>query len=155
VEHRRSLLIREEGVIDAFVGCRTWRVFVRSGVVVLTSVYQAWQLWYPEKVVRAECKCITTAKLRGLHRCGIYAWREVARPVEDFPSTTWFHSSTFVHGEVLMWGDVRIHQRGYRSSYALPSAIYVSASMPEQTRRNAEMAAQQFKLPTVMREVTA
>lgn len=137
-EPRRSLLIRDEGVIDAFVGYRTWRVEMHSGVVRIRSAFQRWRVWPPGEVVEAVCKCRTPQ-----HRCGIYAWRE-PYPVRAATYT--------VHGEVLLWGDVRIHTLGYRASHALPSGVYVLDTMDEHARRSAEMVAHQYGIPTILKE---
>lgn len=146
------MIIHDGCSIDAVVGVRSWRIKITEGVVQLRSMYRSKQLWFPHEVVTAECGCAKSWRSAGLeHRCGIYAWKEPRSPfVGASFGEQWLTSPLVVHGEVCLWGDVRVHRRGYRGQHALMSAIYVHRTMPDDTRTQAELTAIQYELPVVM-----
>ncbi len=61
----------------------------------------------------AECFCPGES-----HTCGIHACRRTPR----------YHTRGW--GEVALWGDVRVHEYGYRADNALPLALYAHENPP-------------------------
>lgn len=143
-------------MIEAYRAVRSWRIHTTAGAVTLTSMYNNAQTWTPGVAKVAECHCAKRNRApwrtRGTaHTCGIYAWRDVDEK-DPIPPVSWYVSPLFVHGEVYLWGDVRCHERGYRASHALIAGIYVSDAMRGSVRRQAEMAAEQYKVPIIQRD---
>ncbi len=144
-EVRRSMVVLPGGqeVVDAVVGYRAWEYKVNAGKITLVSLYTP-TVWHPHTPLRKECVC-SGPVWRRRHRCGIYAWRDPHRP-----------SGVFLEGEVYLWGDVRVHERGYRAEYAMPAAFYMPAMekyifLPEIESMFVEMAAEQYGVPLVQR----
>jgi len=54
--------------------------------------------------------------------CGIYAWKEQAKPF-GFAPWLGFPRCTQVGGKVALWGEVVIHDKGYRAEKAYPVAL--------------------------------
>jgi hypothetical protein len=147
----RTQVLLDDFVVDAVVGYRTWVAMVEQGVVSLRSIFKN-IYWKPNEPLAATCLCGTTPRFGGRYgkecrnECGIYAWDAVHLTcIWASNCQGWVE----VHGEVLLWGDVHVHQAGYRAQYAKPSCIYLTPNMKERPRRIAELVAMQFHLPTV------
>lgn len=152
----RQVLVTDEGVVDAIVGYRMWRAWAVDGVVHMSSVSRVENEWAPGKPLYTECQCIPpvrgfeTRPFSGGHTCGVYAWKD---PL--FPRTLRvLDPGTFIYiaGEVLLWGRVYVHERGYRSGAAKPSAFYVTNEMSRRQRTFVELCALQWGVPVVLVE---
>lgn len=162
-EIRREMLILGDEMIDAYLGSRTWRCTMANGFARLTSVYQDDVVWLPGATVESECRCKSWSRRDGFegvanayepadyHKsCGLHAWRAGILPTDPGAGLQgWLDSLRFIHGEVHLWGDVHIHERGYRAQFARPSAFYVWDTMHDETRMKTEIAALQFMVPLI------
>lgn len=153
---RRQLLILDDRVVDAVVGYRAWRAGIDHGVVSMWSIARRDHQWRPCPI-EAECRCsarYSTTKIGGpfTHRCGIYAWREPIVPVSPrllgIPQAC--SGPQTIVGEVLLWGEIHIHAKGYRAQWAKASAFYVTETMQAGLRRMVEIAALQWDVPVVV-----
>ena len=170
---KRQLLILDDGVVlDAIVGYRAWEAWAVDGVVHLTSVTRREVEWTRGEAMRSHCRCnrLIVKPARVLigdeefmarsgditietgthHTCGIYAWDNPIIPYSQrMLGQCEYYFTTYVVGEVLLWGKVRVHERGYRAEYAKPSAFYVADAMVHRQRTIVELAALQWCVPTV------
>jgi hypothetical protein len=132
-------------VVDAVLGYRMWRVRGERGRLRLTSVY--WlgpdedEEWAPKIPFRAVCKC--PEYVTDTHTCGVHAWASPARPVFTLGG------GRIIFGEVALWGEVRVHELGYRADSALPLALYLRPGASDGYNAGVELAALQYDLPVV------
>jgi hypothetical protein len=81
---------------------------VVSGVAHLFSLYSDTE--WGTAPVEAECLCQDAVT----HACGIYAWRSAIRGVT---------TSSKIYGEIAMWGKIDVYTHGYKSEYAMLTAV--------------------------------
>lgn len=130
--------------VDAYIGYRQWLVRTNEGVVTLHPVGRMIApAWIPNEINEAVCLCHDHDREA---RCGFHAWAALPRSVVLRPSHTW--------GEVYLWGDIEIHEKGYRAEYALTAGLYVFESMDSRTRRIVELAGLQYNVPIMMSDYT-
>ncbi len=141
-------------MVDAIVAYRIWIPVPEHDNVFLKSCYTTMR-WKTDRPMKAHCQCAyrhrpgtATDVLFGprkteLHTCGIYA--------HNHPS----HCELFgvlahaIVGEVLLWGTVHVHERGYRAEYAQISAIYTRESSSTADKMFNELAASTYNVPLV------
>lgn len=156
-ERREMIALPDGTYVEAWVGYRQWNMLVSSGQVNLHPLTAGGASrvamsrsgrgrttssrlrWKPGEVQEAQCLCISHETAP---RCGFYAWMAQPKVMMLRPHAVW--------GEVYLWGDVVIHEKGYRAQYALPAALYVFEAMPERNRMLIELAALQYAVPTVL-----
>ena len=163
---RRQLHFTDEGVVDAVVGYRVWEAWPVDGVVHLSSVTRRENEWPCGVPLYAECLCgrprLDHSRTRpgqdrlrvttefDEHTCGVYAWAEPVVPYTPRLSSHPVSGYAYVSGEVLLWGRVHRHERGYRAEVAQPSALYVSGWIAHRQRTLVELTALQWSIPTVL-----
>lgn len=142
---RRFAEVEPGKFVEAIVGYRSWRHEASGGSVSLIS-YTSRFLWTPHTNV-AVCRC------HHIHGCGLYAWTRVQRVGS---------LGDLISGEILMWGDVTVHELGLRATHAKVSALHVYP-LPDPTvtlpwaqrlrthRLVTELAALQYGVPVVQR----
>lgn len=118
---------------EALSAWRLWRLVRKDGQWSLASVVQK-TLWPAGEEVTADClarrSLLDRIRKRPRHSapepgccCGVYATdlERVCRYLADM--SVW--RASFALGRVALWGTVIECDRGYRASYAYPSAIYL------------------------------
>lgn len=130
----------EPFVGDPIVGWRAWHIYDLDDML-LRSI-NAKTYWPARKRLEAQCVPMRNqnfAKVvrheapaaHGVHTCGIYAcktrdqvgqWRPMGG-AEDFGLAR-------VVGEVMLWGKVVKHVKGYRGQYAFPKSLTVTMLYP-------------------------
>lgn len=173
---RQLVFLEDDRVVDAVVAYRAWEAWAVDGIIHLTSVTRREVEWPRGKTVEAVCPCLRTAMRSArfhrwsigdvsldqpaethalpetyvLHTCGIYAW---ANPIIPYTprmlGLQMGYHYAYVVGEVLLWGRVRVHERGYRAEFAKPSAFYVTDTMSVRQRTVVDLAALQWAVPAV------
>jgi len=153
---------------------RVWRVAVRQGRVLLTSLF-AEAVWEPAVPLAAACTQAHRSLWRPWQvrpsdhyapdldcRCGIYGVRSVsaARPYLDRPPLL-FRDERVI-GRVALWGTVVEGQLGWRASYAYPVELFVPAPAVVQSglRRRAHAdeirgALEEYRVPVDLVAPTA
>jgi hypothetical protein len=152
-----STITAEGQLVEAVVGYRVWRMFGDSGCMFLNSV------WHPAMwddvtcELHSECNCwhtvqadeclpkVATLKVTPkLHRCGIHAWD---RP--RWSPNAHMGSDTVVAGEVRLWGEVHIHEHGYRAEHAKIAALFTGDYLSDTNRKRIEIASLTYDVPLV------
>lgn len=148
---RHQILILDDGTyVDAVVGYRTWRCYLEHARAALVSPTIGCTPWVPGEVLEAECRCPRIRIQDDDHRCGIYAYDFPVVPITyRMLGLSGRHAPQTICGEVLLWGDVHVHEKGYRAEFAKPSAFYVSERMDRRLVRVIELAAIQYAVPVV------
>jgi hypothetical protein len=100
---------------EVIVGWRVWRI---SDQGLLSSVFMS-NVWPAGEPLKA-C-CAGTPRLQH----GIHAFAERYAAEEYLRIDTRGYQSKRVVGEVALWGNVVVHEAGYRASYAYPRRIIV------------------------------
>jgi len=131
---------------DPFIGYRAWMVRIKHGDATLVSLVMnaAWLKGLP---TLAECNCPLLT-----HSCGLYAWNATFQALAIMGTTTFqqwraINAGPIAVGEARLWGDVDVHEYGFRATIGQPSALYV----PRLERDNVaiELAAHQYGIPLV------
>jgi hypothetical protein len=130
---RREIALRDGTVVEAIIGYRSWRLWPDDGTVWLVSAFNDTR-WPQLDPLQIRCDC---ARPERVHTCGIHAWNE--------PPALLSYYGYLTHGEVALWGDVRIHQGGYRADFARPVSLVDTGSM------SLQVAAVQYDIPMVTR----
>ena len=164
---KRQFIVTEEGPIDAIVGYRAWEAWAADGVIHMTSVTRREVEWPRAEALRSECRCHghgynAVARVGSgakqvimpgetYHTCGIYAWKAPIIPYSHrlLGLQVGYHYH-YVVGEVLLWGKVHAHERGYRAEIAKPAALYVTATMSARQTMLVELTALQWGIPVVL-----
>lgn len=158
---RRALFLDDGMWVDAIVGYRTWRLLMSAGVASLHCAVRSEDVWEPGEVFKARCLCSlpSTMSFHGVwndvgdllcHTCGVYAFSEMSQPgfchyvVMDDGRT-----AIYVQGEVLLWGEVSVHEYGYRAEFAKISALYYRDTQNETECQLIELAADRYGVPIV------
>jgi len=137
--------------VDAVVGYRTWVPCPRGGEVRLRSLYVDY--YWPIGTATARCRCksrrnpILPSDYQtpiGTHTCGIYAYDR--RGEHELHA----HLQHQVSGEVALWGDVHIHERGYRGQFARILALHTRSTLSMADSLLTEVAAQTYNVPLVL-----
>lgn len=155
---RRLVDLGDGTMVDAIVAYRMWQPLVISGEVFLLSVYSTTR-WPTDKPLRAACKCAYRQRVPDtvdevlkygksrkveIHTCGIYAYNSPGHC-----ELLSYLSHTIV-GEVLLWGTVHVHERGYRAEYAKVNAIYTRTTSHPSDHMHNELAAYTYNVPLVV-----
>jgi hypothetical protein len=125
---------------SAVIGWRAWVLHEGiDGPELRSVVYQ--HLWRARQPLSVACEpggCLAARWPSQPHSCGIHAFKERAE-AERFPET-WESRradgagvSTYLIGQVSLWGRVIEHERGYRGQFAYPFALW----LPSGLRRHA------------------
>jgi hypothetical protein len=128
----------------AIVGWRSWIVTEGiDGLELRSVVYQ--HPWPSREALSMECEpggCLGARWPIQPHSCGIHAFKDRGEAAR-FPGT-WESRradgagvSTYVIGQVSLWGRVVEHERGYRGQFAYPFALWLP---PELQRLAAPLA---------------
>lgn len=153
-----TVLLSDGTYVDAIVGYRTWKMFGDHGAMFLSSVFQPVNWDDTDRVHKAECRCgkifhylngngnvdWSYNHIQGGHVCGIYAYSDLSQMTGGMSGHT-----DLARGEVLLWGDVHVHERGYRAEYAQISSLYTTSTMNRKTRIRVELAALTYDVPLV------
>ena len=120
-------------LVDALIGWRRWWIFAEDGKMLLTSwtIYSLNYRWPQRQPAQSVCRC------GRVHSCGIYAWNAPHHLGDDGQGAC---------GEVALWGDIELHELGYRAQFALPVALYVAGRERDWRVR---LAARQYDVPVV------
>jgi len=121
---------------SAVVGWRAWLLGEGvDGAELRSVVYQ--HLWQARRPLSLACEpggCLGARWASQPHSCGIHAFKERA-DAERFPET-WESRradgaglSTYVIGQVSLWGRVVEHERGYRGQFAYPFALWLPVEL--------------------------
>jgi hypothetical protein len=129
---RREIALRDGTVVEAIIGYRSWRLAADDGTVWLKSLYNE-TLWPQHEPLKSECRCHDTCT------CGIYAYT-TARACPVYYRL----SGGFLMGEAALWGDVHVHELGYRAEFAQPLSLAGANSL------RARVAAYQYDVPMVL-----
>lgn len=114
---------------------------MKDGVPTLRSVYvtgacegeKDFHAWPHDRPFEAKCQCRGPLSFFDdgrpvpgacKNQCGIYSWSDEFFAVEPVKVHDWLGSVMLVHGEVYLWGKVRVHERGYRAQYAKVASIW-------------------------------
>jgi glycine cleavage system H lipoate-binding protein len=125
--------------IQAAVGYRSWHLSARGELSSLTAA-GAWQ----PGVNRAACH-------RGLEHqapaagceCGLYA-------LHRHRDRQWMPSGVnAIHGAVAAWGDLEVHDTGFRAEFARVVALALPERAKSELRRRAALAAALHEVPVV------
>jgi len=152
-ERRTIMLPGGTEYVEGVVGYRAWGVHVESGVATLRSVVMTKHSWTPGAPVVAECawggEARHPAPASGCD-CGVFGFSLASLAYQAFPERT------TLHGEVILWGTIRLHEFGYRAEYAIPAALYlpeplVSSESRAAHQRIASLAADRYDVPLVQR----
>ncbi len=143
-EVRRAPVLTPEGVVDAVVGYRRWRLIAENGRTTLRSLFNDDE-WPRGEPLVAECRC-SLVDANALHTCGIYAWAEHWIPTV-YPKPCYLFGTP---GEVLLWPEVLVHENGYVAARGQVAALYVSDEMNLWQRTMIEIAALQYGVPVVL-----
>lgn len=130
---RRLVVLPDDSVVEAVIGYREWRPRVDRGEVLLHSLSHVANVW-DARVHDARCLCAAYGPSG--HTCGIYAWATKGQLRGRYGA---------LQGEVALWGDVHIHELGYRAEHAMITCFYRSGSSTFIT----ELAAIQYGVPLV------
>lgn len=140
--------------VEAVVGYRIWKMFGDHGSMFLSSVWHPANWDDTTRQLHSECNCSHPVEIetgfksggviRGRatpreHLCGIYAW--------DRPRTC--DHNYYVAGEVRLWGNVHIHEHGYRAEHAQIAALFSSRSLSPALQKRIELAALTYDVPVV------
>lgn len=116
---------------------------MRDGAPTLRSVYvtgacegeKDFHAWPHDRPFRARCQCRgplsyydaeETRPVNGAckNTCGIYSWADEFFAVEPVKVHDWLGATMLVHGEVYLWGKIKVHERGYRAEYAKVASLW-------------------------------
>ncbi len=121
---RTPLFISDDEFVEAVVGVRAWVPVVTSGRTMLRAVTYD-QIWDPAAPTVASCWFAEVAgtlasdhDVPGTDRCGLHAYREFTDLEREQTELL------CVFGEVYLWGDVAIHERGLRAKYGRVKSLY-------------------------------
>lgn len=97
-----------------------WRVWRWYPATQLLGAISSSVTWPPGRMMRAECSIAMRRKSPHSFdgcTCGLYASNKLV----DCRRLT----SYCFYGEVALWGQVAVHEHGYRAEYAYPLTIYI------------------------------
>ena len=123
----RKPLEPELTVVEPVIGWRRWSVEMFGNELRSNNGVR----WTPYEKLTAECKARPSlldpaAECEGVHcTCGIYAYKtpEDAKFGENAPRNLGTGSRVDVWGQVMLWGRVVEHSKGWRAQYAYPKSF--------------------------------
>lgn len=156
---RIPVFISDDEFVEGVVGYRAWfPVDTVNGVMLRAVTYD--QIWDPVAPTVASCWFEDVAKKHGWEnphahevpghgdRCGLHAYPSVAQLRADQPELL------CLFGEVALWGNVAIHERGIRAKYGRVTAIHwpkeLWATMPNLRMKDLALrAADTYNVPII------
>lgn len=139
-EPAEPVTITDRGLaITPIVGVREFQIYMELEHPTLFSFNGA--CWPARKALAAGCgnNMFADHEVPDLScHCGIYAWQ---------PQVAHRYCSTPVRGEVYMWGDVLIHDLGYRAEFAYPKSLTLHAHPTRSVMRIRDSIADAYGIP--------
>ncbi len=129
--------------VGEIVGYRYWRA-TKCG-----SLFSLWQYtpWYPHIPMTGDIGACYLTSFENRRYQGVYAWKTLEDLYREpwqayyristksdvplpslFTSNNWMDKGDIFYiiiaGEIELWGDIMVHERGYRASFGYPRGFY-------------------------------